>query len=671
MKRLYSLFLFIFTASSYGALFSRSDVQKSFVLSPSYKETYKQKLIDSPLKSKGITTHLAAAYKDTGLQESVQKVEEKNNNDAKFKSKGLTTLLACLSNEKVRVLGSEMKYNLALLNNLASRDGRFVVGSDSYQVLKQDIETFLHDNPEWVEEEILEIYKQASDEEYSYQYYKEYNKKTFWKVQVETKARDNKFAFERLLSQIPSVEQYIASCFIDNIETITSRSYTGRSTNEIYTQLCKDKSFVEKLAKKLANSRVYTRMLPEYRYQGICSLIEENPQLLNAMVTSALASGDLEQLDNFHGLTIKNDNLMQEIRTGFRKIISENDNDAVQRFPQSPTAKHIVAFEQQTGMLPLEYSLHGSFHGLTKDLCLVKLHNAIMSKEVQLKNQGYYTFFHGQKWEYQLHASWHTKLRKITNNSKTKDFIFVHVKPQEEDLEMEKSARKDVMGMANYQVHYSRPVIRSLLCMNKGLWYNCYDYVKCSASYFTGNHSNSYETLELHAAFSCLGYKDVYERYETELKSLAEEHASLSKLGNLLLIAVPRDKVAKCVSFVQPGKRIPPMGKTNDVQHFIDILDSTPEKIADFDKTMFVLPMTQDKHGGLNPQSGIKFFEFNAVEKDKWATYKAKEDALFKKIKRDIKKDKQDALDKSLPCLPHLRSFFFNYAISMKETVLL
>ena len=103
--------------------------------------------------------------------------------------------------------------------------------------------------------------------------------------------------------------------------------------------------------------------------------------------------------------------------------------------------------------------------------------------------------------------------------------------------------------------------------------------------------------------------------------------------------------------------------KTDDIKVIMDTLRTDPRKVKYFDSTQFILAMTADKHGGLNPDSGIKFFEFNTVDKYRWAAYKAKENALFEKIKRDIKQEQQEILQQRHPYLAFMQRFVTNYKV--------
>ena len=50
--------------------------------------------------------------------------------------------------------------------------------------------------------------------------------------------------------------------------------------------------------------------------------------------------------------------------------------------------------------------------------------------------------------------------------------------------------------------------------------------------------------------------------------------------------------------------------------------------------------MTQDKHGGLNPESGIKVHMFDAADPEKLAAFRKKESLLLEQIKQEIEQEK-------------------------------
>ena len=82
------------------------------------------------------------------------------------------------------------------------------------------------------------------------------------------------------------------------------------------------------------------------------------------------------------------------------------------------------------------------------------------------------------------------------------------------------------------------------------------------------------------------------------------------------------------------------IGETDDIKTIITTLRNSPEKIKDSDQMEFVLIMTQDKHGGLNPESGIKVHMFDAADPEKLAAFKEKEHRLLEQIKQEIEQEK-------------------------------
>ena len=144
--------------------------------------------------------------------------------------------------------------------------------------------------------------------------------------------------------------------------------------------------------------------------------------------------------------------------------------------------------------------------------------------------------------------------------------------------------------------------------------------------------------------FNMFGLNDAYQAFADELKQLQEEHDNLSKYGEMLQVAIPKDNVDKSVYYTTSGgpkKEFISTGDgekvtTTDIKTILADLDKNPQDIAEF-----VLVETRDKLGGLNPESGIKVFSYNVVDPAVWTAFKEKEKALFERIKDWMSKKKQ------------------------------
>ncbi len=264
-------------------------------------------------------------------------------------------------------------------------------------------------------------------------------------------------------------------------------------------------------------------------------------------------------------------------------------------------------------------------------------------KEVELEKSGYVAFKHGQEWGHGLPEKWFTTLWAITKEKQVTGFIFLHVKPLIKDnnlageTEMRERLLRNEMGSYNDWQH--------LLFMNYALFGNTDNLWSSSVGYAVKNHNEGKINISLKNVFNYLGHEDIYKKYEKQLQELEQEYQGLSKYGSMVVIGVPEDKLSDSVYLTTSrGQKkkihIEGIGETDDIKTIITTLRHAPEKIKDSDRMEFVLTMTQDKHGGLNPESGIKVHMFDAVDPEKLAVFRKKESLLLEQIKQEIRQEK-------------------------------
>ena len=140
--------------------------------------------------------------------------------------------------------------------------------------------------------------------------------------------------------------------------------------------------------------------------------------------------------------------------------------------------------------------------------------------------------------------------------------------------------------------------------------------------------------------FAMYGQETLYEKYKTEFDDLEKEHEALSKgYGNMLFLAVPKDKISDFVVQVAPGGYLTTSivnGKeTNDIRVILDALSTDPSTVKNSDVKEFVLAMTDT--AGLDPKSGIKMHSVNAADPEKLAAWQQKFDALMMKLAPEFK----------------------------------
>ncbi len=310
----------------------------------------------------------------------------------------------------------------------------------------------------------------------------------------------------------------------------------------------------------------------------------------------------------------------------------------------SPTALHAVRMAHQISECsPWSFVVSISFL------------DSLMRQEEKLKQEGYYTFVHGQRWNCQLYESWYRKLWETASERQLSNFIFAHINKPITSLTEEESLRKEIITEGNREGSCNDPEDQRrqhMLFMNAGLYYNSNYTWSNSAHYvLTNGNVNEHINFTLKNIFDHFELGHLYTKYQTELEQISQEHAALSRHGNLLLVAIPEHQIKDCVTCVKPyGYKkttfIDGIGETDDIKIIMDTLRTEPQKIKDFDSIEFILAMTADRYGARNPDSGIKFFEFNTVAQDKWTAYKTKENALFERIKSDILVEKQNTFKK-------------------------
>ncbi len=564
--------------------------------------------------------------------------------DTEFKSKGILELLNTLIAQE-RFLWWRKKNNV-----------------DS--TLRRDIDDFFKKNPEWAIEEIIKL---RADNISNLLAYPNHTRIYHLLLQIQTVNKDSAVVailadnIERLCP-VFGMSFYIDSCKQNDmlVEKLAKNASNWVTKIDAYTLLSEVPQLLKKIEEQLSKqyndtdiSTVPTALLELFPKDKLCN------QNFRNYLTSSL-------IDESCDLLAKR--LIYVAKSGDESIFSDTSNSA--------TIKHLAQFHAMLkDKISSDYD-HQPMIISPETIAPVTL--AVIKQEEKLKSK-YYTFIHGQRWEYQLQESWYTRLWSVINNTPLSDFIFAHVKkPIPSDALHEEDALriKIITQGINTDSAWNVPDTERerTLFMNAGLFYNATWAGSNSAKYISENNNiNSHIKFTLKDIFDYLDCGHLHTKYQPELDQLSQEHAALSKHGNALLIAVPKDKVKDCVRIVKPGgyKRtaaIEGIGETEDINLIMETLQNDPKKVAIFDQTQFILAMTTDKHGGLNPESGIKFFDFNTVDKVKWAEYQTKEAILFKKIKRDIKQEKKDALCKEVPHLGHLRSFVRNYMAAMQET---
>src|ERR1700733_6330479 len=305
----------------------------------------------------------------------------------------------------------------------------------------------------------------------------------------------------------------------------------------------------------------------------------------------------------------------------------------------SPTILHLITH------LPLSYLAR-----FANDNELRNILKNVITQEQKLSGD-YYTFVHGQRRELYLPEKIYTHLWQLKKKQSLQDFFFAHVKDlveSPEDIIYDKIQKHFILSHGNYDKQPHGPVEArlKLLFMNYALFANSKNTGSNSAYYLLNNHNSpAGRTIGVSPLepFRIFGYQALCDRKLVQkIETLAQEYENASKYGNLLFIAVPKDKIHKYVYLAWTGGSKQSMYitdknliETSDIRVIMDTLLNAPHKTPDTDKLEFCLIMMQHK-GGLDPNTGIKVMPILSGDPQKLEELKKKEDALLAEITQRV-----------------------------------
>jgi hypothetical protein len=255
----------------------------------------------------------------------------------------------------------------------------------------------------------------------------------------------------------------------------------------------------------------------------------------------------------------------------------------------------------------------------------------------------HYTFTHGRNRLYDYVSTVYGKLHKYAYSTEVpEDFIFTHTKNAHDPLMkriLMHEERKLHESNIKERENISGEIRNRRLFLNTQLFGNMGVRGSSSFSYFlrSGNASGLVK-VKVQDIFAQFGQQALYEKYKGEFEALEQEHRALSEQGELLVVAVPKDRVNKDVTCMHVNGGAAPQyminGKmTNNVQEIIEARKKDPS-IGD-NKLNFTLAMTDT--AALDPKSGIKIHSVQGVDRQTYAAWQAKVDALMAKIEGEFK----------------------------------
>ncbi len=284
-----------------------------------------------------------------------------------------------------------------------------------------------------------------------------------------------------------------------------------------------------------------------------------------------------------------------------------------------------------------------------KDPNIKKVVNTVIELEKKYEPT-HYTFTHGRNRAYECVSTVYGALWQYAYNTPVpEDFIFTHTKDVHDPL-MHKvklhEERKLHEANINERANIAGEIRNRRLFLNTQLFGNSKVRGSSSYSYFL-HSSNASGVVKVKAkdVFGQFGQQALYEKYKDEFEALEKEHTTLSEQGELLVVAVPKDRVNQDVTCMNVDGTAAPQyminGKmTNNVQEILEARKKDPS-IGD-NELNFTLAMTDT--AALDPKSGIKFHSVQKIDEEKYAAWQGKLDALMAKIEAEFKASWQQSL---------------------------
>lgn len=374
----------------------------------------------------------------------------------------------------------------------------------------------------------------------------------------------------------------------------------------------------------------------------LSDLIEENPEAFAAAQDYIVKNFKFCMKSRLAREVIKKDSKLKErvmplSQTIDRGTLYDLWLDINEKNP-TPTQRHLQNnYSMVETVFGEEYDLFPGFRGLVKN---------VIALEKEYGPKGYYTFVHAQQWPYHMTEALYRRFKEITMDTELPYFRYMFTKEEHHDEIMqqmmkhkEEKIRQDVMGKGRETFENGDARSRQLF-LNTSFFGNTTNLGSSSAYYLSTDSNVSDVRVSLKDMFGMYGQEALYEKYKNEFDVLQREHDELSKgYGNMIFLAVPKDKVSDFVVQVRPGGYLTTSivnGKeTNDIKVILDALATDPSSVKDADKKEFVLAMTDT--AGLDPKSGIEIRSVNAADPEKLAAWQKKFDALMTKIAPEFK----------------------------------
>lgn len=294
----------------------------------------------------------------------------------------------------------------------------------------------------------------------------------------------------------------------------------------------------------------------------------------------------------------------------------------------TPTAVHILAdYETTTTVI----------QDLTNKYNSYKLHVApllctIIKDEKKLTNQGYYVFFHSQRWDYLFLEKLYTDLWALTTNKKRPThYIFPHVRIKGYNpLDKGPLSRTSILQTGRTNFHDRQALLfvnNSLFGKYKNDTYSSSLYFFLSNSNVNGYHTKSI-TMNPEQIFEHYKLKKLFLKHQAELTAIEQWYNQARTLGTILMIAIPKKMLADyCFAAIPGGYKNP---NALNIETFLNELAQTNNKLNNEE---FCIIMLDD---AMNPEGGIQIKPYHCAETTAYKEFETHYNKLISTLQKEI-----------------------------------
>ncbi|HSW75742.1 MAG TPA: hypothetical protein VLG50_01750 [Candidatus Saccharimonadales bacterium] len=186
---------------------------------------------------------------------------------------------------------------------------------------------------------------------------------------------------------------------------------------------------------------------------------------------------------------------------------------------------------------------------LAYDLIKTNMINRVCQLEKEFDAQGYQTFYHGRRWEWNFaNDMWRLLCALKNNTSKMSEIVALRYRTDKKNIQTLQEYRKDLItnGASNYNCTgtTSSGKDAEITCMNRTILTNSSNSGICTGYYFLDNYSIAVSGNTLHYVeqmFKDNNMHDLYKKFKPQIQQLAQQHHETSQRGELLCIAVRKN----------------------------------------------------------------------------------------------------------------------------------